>query len=238
MRAGGARPQTIIDVGAALGDWSREAARVFPDARFVLVEPVREFDPALDAAAAAIGRATVVRAAAGRVVGEGTLHVHPDLVGSSLFREREGEHVDGEPRNVPMTTVDTLVEQHELEPPFLLKVDVQGAEAAVLEGATTAFEDMVGVICEVSFFDFFVGGVPFDALVAGMRARDFCVYDISNLARRPLDGALGQADVAFVPVNSPLRSEHVYALPRQRAAQTAEFARAVQRRIQRASGAK
>ena len=59
-------------------------------------------------------------------------------------------------------------------------------------------------------------------------------YDIGNLARRPLDGALSQADVFFVPESSPARREHVYAAPDQRAAQTAEFAAAIRRRIDRA----
>ena len=234
LAAAGVEPRSVLDVGAALGDWSRTCAAVFPMARYVLVEPLAEFRPSLDAAAAEVGSAVVVEAAVAGVSGDRTINVHPDLVGSSLLREREGEHVDGTPRSVAAITVDELVAAHALKPPFLLKVDVQGAEGEVLAGAGSTLESTEAVICETSFFGFYFEGTPFEELVSTMRTAGFVVYDIGNLARRPLDGALSQADVIFVPEDSPARREHVYAAPAQRAAQTAEFAAAIRRRIDRA----
>jgi FkbM family methyltransferase len=234
LAAAGIAPRSVLDVGAALGDWSRACAEVFPAARYVLVEPLAEFRPSLAAAAAGMGSALIVEAAVAEASGERTINVHPDLVGTSLLREREGEHVDGTPRSVPVTTVDELVREHGLEPPFLLKVDVQGAEREVVAGASATLPSADAVICEVSFFGFFYDGTPFEELIRTMRDTGFVVYDIGNLARRPLDGALSQADILFVPESSPARREHVYAAPDQRAAQTAEFAAAIRRRIDRA----
>jgi FkbM family methyltransferase len=234
LAAAGIEPHSVLDVGAALGDWSRGCAAVFPAARYVLVEPLAEFRPSLDAARTAIGAAVIVEAAVAEAAGERELNVHPDLVGSSLLREREGAHVDGMPRSVTVTTVDELVRAHRLEPPFLLKVDVQGAEREVVAGASSTLTATAAVICEVSFFDFFHDGTPFEELIRTMRDARFVVYDIGNLARRPLDGALSQADILFVPEDSPARREHVYAAPGQRAAQTAEFAATIRRRIDRA----
>ena len=229
LAAAGVRPRAVLDVGAALGDWSRACACVFPEARYLLVEPLAEFRPSLNA----LGFGEIVEAAVADERGERTLHVHPDLVGSSLLREREGEHVDGAPRRVPVATVDELVREHGLQPPFLVKVDVQGAARDVIVGASRTIGDAAAVIAEVSFFDFYDGGTPFEELVRTMHDASFVVYDIGNLARRPLDGALSQADVLFVPKDSPARREHVYAAPKQRAAQTAEFAAAIRRRIDR-----
>jgi FkbM family methyltransferase len=234
LAAAGIEPRSVLDVGAALGDWSRACAAVFPAAHYVLVEPLAEFRPSLDATAAAIRSALIVEAAVGEAVGKRMINVHPDLVGSSLLREREGEHVDGTPRPVIVTTVDQLVREHGLEPPFFLKVDVQGAEREVVAGANSTLAAADAVICEVSFFGFYYDGTPFEELIRTMRDSGFVIYDIGNLARRPLDGALSQADVLFVPESSPARREHVYAAPDQRAAQTAEFAAAIRRRIDRA----
>ncbi len=36
----------------------------------------------------------------------------------------------------------------------------------------------------------------------------FVLYDVLSLLRRPLDQALAQLDVAFVPEASPLRRDH------------------------------
>lgn len=230
LAAAGVRPLSVLDVGAALGDWTRACVEVFPEARYVLAEPLAEFRPSLDA----VGFGEVVEAAVAAESGERTMYVHPDLVGSSLLREREGEHVDGSPRQVRVTTVDELVREHGLEPPYLLKADVQGAEREVIAGAAKTLRRAAAVLAEISFFGFYHGGTAFEELVATMCDAGFYVYDIGNLARRPLDGALSQADLLFVPEDSPARRDHVYAAPAQRAAQTAEFAAAVRRRIDRA----
>jgi FkbM family methyltransferase len=233
LAAAGVEARSVVDGGAALGDWARACASVYANARYILVEPLEEFRPALAGVARELG-ARVVEAALASEPGTRTLHVHADLVGSSLLREREGEHVDGEPRDVPATTVDAVVAEHGLEPPYVLKLDVQGAEREALAGAEETLAKAAAVVVEVSFFDFFRGGTEFADLVAAMRERGLVVYEIGNLSRRPLDGALAQADVVFVPEDSAARREHVYAAPEQRAARTHEFRAAIQRRIDRA----
>ena len=231
--AAGLAPRTILDVGAALGDWSQAAAKAFPAARVVLVEPLAEFAPVLRSLAAGLMRADVVEAAAGSTAGERTLNVHEDLVGSSLLRESEGPQVDGVPRAVRTVALDELANELELEPPYLLKLDVQGAELDVLAGATCVVGDSLAIHAEVSFFPFFDGGATFEAVVAALRERGFVVYDVLNLSRRPLDGALAQADLLFVPEDSPTRRMHSYASPSQRARQTEDFAAAIRRRLER-----
>ncbi len=231
--AAGLAPRTILDVGAALGDWSRTAVKAFPAARVVLVEPLAEFAPVLRSLAGTLARADVVEAAAGAKAGERTFNVHEDLVGSSLLRESEGPQVDGVPRTVRTVALDDLANELGLEPPHLLKLDVQGAELDALAGATRVVGASLAVHVEVSFFPFFQGGATFEAVVAALREHGFVVYDVLNLARRPLDGALAQADLLFVPEGSPARREHSYAFPAQRARQNEQFAAAIRRRIER-----
>jgi FkbM family methyltransferase len=233
LAGAGVSPCTTIDVGAAFGDWTRSCAAVFPEAQYVLVEPLQEFRPALDATADAV-TGIVIPAAAASAPGQGTLNVHRDLVGSSLLREREGPEVDGNPRQIDVVSIDSLVAERSLEAPFLIKIDVQGAELEVLAGAHETLVSTVALIVEVSFFSFYVDGTAFEALVAALRQAGFVVFDIQNLNRRPLDGALAQADVIFVPEDSPARREHVYASVAQRAAQDREFEATVKRRLRAA----
>jgi len=206
----GSQPRTVIDVGAAYGDWTRACRAVFPSATFLLVEPLEEFAPFLRRVAADLPGVSWVAAAAAREAGSEQLRVHPDLVGSSLLTEAQ-ESADVEARPVRAATVDALVREHDLSPPFLLKVDVQGNELEVLAGATQTLAEASLVILEVSFFPFLVGGPQFDEVVAFMRAAGFMTYDVFELSYRPLDGALAQADVMFVPIGSPLRSDHAWA---------------------------
>jgi FkbM family methyltransferase len=230
MRVLGVAPRTVIDVGAAYGDWSADCQLVFPEAQYVLVEPLAEFEPLLAARAADLGAATVVGVAAAPVPGDATFHVHDDLVGSSLLLETEGAAVDGIERTVPALTVDEISRGHGAGAPYLLKVDVQGAELEVLSGARSTLAESVAVILEVSFFGFFEGGPQFHDVVAWMHDAQFVVYDLIDLMYRPLDGALAQADVVFVPESSPVRRSHAYATVDQRVAQNARFRAEYERR--------
>jgi FkbM family methyltransferase len=231
----GVKVRTVLDIGAALGDWTRSTAAVFPSAVYVLVEPLEEFSQCLESASRGVN-GSVVQAAAASTSGEGTLHVHRDLVGSSLLREREGPTVDGEPRTVATTTIDELVADRQLGSPFLVKLDVQGAELDVLSGAKKTLGQASAVVVEVSFFSFYFGGARFEDLISTMHDAGLVVYDVENLSRRPLDGALAQADVYFVREDSPARGDHIYASPAQRKTQDAEFAATIRRRIAREAG--
>jgi len=217
-------PETVIDVGAAFGSFSRECHDVFSNARYLLLEPLEEYRPLLERLTQAMPTAQYMLAAAAARSGEIEINVHPDLVGSSLYREVEkGTDVNGVARAVSATTIDSAVNDCGARGPFLLKVDVQGAELDVLHGAEKSLADCEYVILEVSFFKFFQGGPECVDVVAYMKERGFVPYDIIGLQYRPLDRALSQADIAFVKENGLFRRQHFYATRTQRTEQNAQM---------------
>jgi FkbM family methyltransferase len=220
----GLAPATVIDVGAAYGNWSAIARRIFPEAKYLLIEPLHEFESALAARPELDGTIRVMVAAA-RTRGTLELEVHDDLLGTSQLPETTGVSADGRSRTVPAIPLDDLVRENRAPPPYLLKVDVQGAEEEVLSGAGEILGRADMVILEASFFPFFEGGLEFHELVARMHARGFVAYDIVEPLYRPLDGALAQADVAFVPSASALRADVAYSSPEQRRARAEDFKR-------------
>jgi FkbM family methyltransferase len=220
----GLAPGTVVDVGAAYGNWSAMARSIFPERTLLLVEPLEEFDAPL-ATRIELDGAIRVMAAAAEAPGTVQLQVHDDLLGASGLQEAGGAQADGQSRNVPAVALDDVVREHRAPPPYLLKVDVQGAEEKVLLGATETLRRTEMVILEASFFPFFEGGLEFHEVVARMHARGFVVYDIVEPLYRPLDGALAQADVAFVPSTSPLRADVAYSSPQQRRARAEDFKR-------------
>jgi FkbM family methyltransferase len=227
-RAGKAHPQmplqtvmtlglrTVFDIGASQGEWTVGHQRWFPDARFLLVEPLEEWRPALER----LGHDFVIAAASDQP-GHTTLNVHADLYGSSLLNERE-PGIDGRPRKVAAVTLDHLAEGR--PGPFAIKVDVQGAELRVLDGGKAALSQAELVVLETSLFRSMRGGPVFHEVIAYMARRGFVPYGFLDFIHRPLDGALAQADVIFVKRNGPLWAEHTFATPEQRAAQNADYA--------------
>jgi FkbM family methyltransferase len=213
----GFRPRTVIDVGVATK--TEELYQAFQDADILLVEPLAEFEPFLRDICRSY-KAQYVLAAAGENPGSAIINVHPDKFGSSLLKEFEGPGVDGVPREIPVVTIDQLCASRNLAGPFLMKVDVQGAELQVLAGATRTLQQTQVVILEVTLFGTLLGGPQLSETVARMKQYGFAVYDIFGFNYRPLDNALCQVDMVFVQETGPFRQSHAFATPEQRAAQS------------------
>jgi len=217
----GLKPETVIDVGAASG--TPALYQVFPEAYFILVEALEEFLPSLRKAASGLKRADCFLGVAASQPGTMTINVHPDLVGSSIYREEEDSNVNGVERTVSAFTLNEICAERRTSPPYLIKIDAQGAELEVMKGAGGIIPEAQLIIIEASLFEFFKGGPQLFDCIQFMKEQGFVVYDIFDLQYRLLDGALGQVDLAFVPEKSLFRKSHSYATGRQRAEQDKRF---------------
>lgn len=224
-------PHTVIDVGAARGSWSEDVSSVWPDAHYVLVDPLEENRERLKSICKKIKHADYRIAALADRSGNITLHVHEDLDGSSMFLERE-DGINGTPREIESMTVDDLASEMRLQPPLLLKADVQGAEMRVLTGAKRTLPIAEMVILEVLLFDIYQGKSPqvFDT-VSYLKSNGFVTWDVFGMGYRLLDDALSQVDMVFVRENGLFRKHHAYANRKQRCEQLASIQRDNPRRI-------
>ncbi len=210
-------PKTVIDVGVAYG--TNDLYEKFPKACHLLIEPLEEYKSVLEKISKKYN-AQYELAAAGAEAGSIEINVHPDLSGSSIFKEIEESNVNGIPRKVKMVTIDEVCGRRKLSGPFLIKIDTQGFELNVLEGAKKILAETEAIILEVSFFRFYQNGPQLYDVVKWMKDHDFVAYDLFGGQNRPLDGALAQIDVVFVKENSFLRRNHFYATSDQRAKHT------------------
>jgi FkbM family methyltransferase len=216
----GFQPRTIIDAGVA--NATPELYSTFPSASILLIEPLVEFEPFLRRICSTY-KAQYVLAAAGQAPGSATFHVHDDKFSSSLLTEVEGASVDGTPRAVPVVTIDQQCAEKNLAGPFLVKLDVQGAELQVLAGASRTLQHTEAVILEVTLFGTMIGGPQFFDLVTYMKAAGFVAYDVFGFQYRLLDGALCQVDMIFVREAGFFRQSHAFATPAQRQVQNREM---------------
>jgi FkbM family methyltransferase len=198
----GVQPASIIDVGAAVGEWSQLAHVVFPDAQYVLVEPLHERAAALAALCGRHPRMRHVAAAAGETLGQVTFDVSGDLDGSGIY----GGTSEGRERVVPMATVDAIVREECLLPPFLLKLDTHGYELPILAGAAETFAHTALLVIEVYNFSISPTAVPFWELCTTLAARGFRPADLCGLMRRPRDGLFWQAGIFSCPQSIPISS--------------------------------
>lgn len=213
LRALGFRPSTVFDVGVA--DGTLELYALFPEARHILVEAMEEFRPALEFLCRHYN-ATYVIGAAGRENGEVQVAYTSDLHASStLTPDGQSGSFPSAVRAIPSFTLDHLAEQNRAAGPFLIKVDTQGAELRVLEGAGRVLEDTAVVVLETSLFRTHAQRPILDEVITFMKERGFLPYDFFGAHGRPLDGALTQIDVAFVKTDGPFRASQQYISPEQ-----------------------
>ncbi|MRR16572.1 MAG: FkbM family methyltransferase [Deltaproteobacteria bacterium] len=213
LRELGFRPDIVIDVGVAKG--TDDLYRTFPDSFFLLIEPLKEFEADLKRILVR-HRGNYVLAAAASSTGLVTFNVHKNhLEGSSLYKETMGAAADGCEITVPTVRIDDIMKEKELTGSCLIKVDAQGAELNVLDGAQETLRMAEAVALEVSMFQFMKGAPQFFDVVLYMKNHGFVAYDIIHGWNRPLDNALGQLDIIFVQENGKFRHNHSYSTAEQ-----------------------
>jgi FkbM family methyltransferase len=204
----GFQPQTVIDVGAALGTF--DLYEVFPESKHFLIEPIVENESYLAQICRKLGNAEYIIAAATRQPGTVNLNVHPALVHSSVSDSPSNIDESLSTREILGITLDQICRERQLEPPYLIKVDVDGNEIDVLDGATQILSDTEYVIVEVTLFSHMYEVIDF------MKSKGFVVYDIVDLSWRPSDHALAQCDMAFVKETGQFKTNDSYIREDQR----------------------
>jgi FkbM family methyltransferase len=199
LRDMGYAPDFVMDVGASNGVWSFYVSRVFPAARFILVEPLasRYKTQTTDYFLSAHPEFEIVETAVSDRVGATRLNVSADLYGSSLFAT-EALHGENETLEVPVTTVDALALSKEISGRGLLKLDVQFAEHLVLAGAQEFLSQVDILVLELT-----LKGVPEGAknlleMLNLMDSLGFRYFDDVGSWRSAIDGVLEQKDILFV----------------------------------------
>jgi FkbM family methyltransferase len=211
LRKLGLRCEGVMDVGANRADWSRMAKKIFPEARFTLIEPQVEMKPKLEEFCADYPDSSYLLAGAGKQRGELTLTIWDDLNGSSFLPKRDIQLLKtGKQRDVPIITINEVIASNSMPIPELIKLDIQGFELEALKGASVTFGRTIVYVIEVSLFSFSdVPGMPvFYEVVEFMQKKGYVVYDFAGFLRRPVDGALAQCDICFVPEHAFLRSSN------------------------------
>jgi hypothetical protein len=106
-----------------------------------------------------------------------------------------------------MTTVDAVLATRAFPPPTFLKLDVQGYEIEVLEGAPRALQTAEVLLLEVSVWPFNEGAPLLHDVVSYLRQKGFRTYDICDFSYRPSDRVLLQTDMIFVREDSALLAD-------------------------------
>ncbi len=147
-------PGMCVDVGAAAGMTVQSMLQASPNSTVIAFEPFPGNYPFLEAAINSDPRVKIVKKAVANHDRDMAFHV-PSIVkdGSGAWKGMDGYSSGGQlvakvdPRSADSITVQTTRIDDEIDGPVnLIKIDVQGSEYGVLDGARQTFDHGVNIV--------------------------------------------------------------------------------------------
>lgn len=198
----GLKLDTVVDVGANVGQFSLLVRAVHPHARIIAFEPLGGAASVYRRVFADDGAATLHEAAIAPERGTATMHVSASADSSSLLpiSDRQSELFPGTEEvgttDVETGPLDSFVAGDDLRAPALLKIDVQGFELEVLQGSRALLPAFEHVYVEASFVPLYDGQALADDVIAFLSEAGFAEIGRFNISHGP-DGSPIQADFLF-----------------------------------------
>jgi len=191
---------TIIDVGASNGMWSRSAMDFYPESQYLLVEANPAHVQALNAFIIEKPNAQFVLAAAGDKQG-GSINFSFDkddpYAGQASYVPSKNSNV------IPETSIDFEVESRKMKGPYLIKMDTHGFELPIFNGASTTLAKTEIIIVECYNFKISPECLLFYEMCDYLDNKGFRCIDLADPLWRPHDNAFWQMDLIFIKKDNP-----------------------------------
>ena len=185
----GVRYSSVIDLGCADGHFFVDnfLRGLFRDCVPVNIDADALYEPSLKAILETFGghyRISAVSDETGELALMTSIHPYWNSLRApnDLYWERIN-NLRSDVRTVPSIRLDDLADELKLEPPYLLKLDIQGAEVQALRGAKKVLRETNVVICESDIDDF-------QAINSELVGAGFNLFDITAVNRME-DQSLG-----------------------------------------------
>jgi FkbM family methyltransferase len=195
----------IFDVGANIGQFGQSLRDAGYSGRIVSFEPLSAArEQLLEASQKDPLWQVASRAAIGSEDGEIEIHVAANLASSSVLDMLDA-HAVAAPESayigkerVPLRRLDTLATDYLLpDSKLFIKIDTQGFEDRVLQGATKLLERAVGLDLELSLIPLYDGQRLYDDMVSQLKALGFELWAMTPVFVDPESGRLLQVDAIF-----------------------------------------
>jgi FkbM family methyltransferase len=197
-----ANPLVLVDVGANLGEFTAAAARISRVDTVHAFEPQRVCHSRLREVLKGLANGYLHPVAVGRESGEVEFYCTGNARMASVLAPLPAMAGNYEPGDmsveergkVPIVRLDDVIPANTTVD--LLKIDVQGYELAVLEGAVRTLERTRTLLLEVNYVAHYEGAPCIDQVVEAVRMHGFRTFGMSA----PYSGTEGPlwADAMFV----------------------------------------
>lgn len=199
----------VIDIGANAGQFASDLRCFGYKGRIISFEPLPDVYRTLTAAAAHDrGWDVHSRCAIGDIDGEIDINVSGNSVSSSILPMLDahataavGSAYIGTER-VPVYRLDSVASDYvQASSNYFIKIDTQGFEWQVLDGAGEMLKQARGLMCELSLVPLYEGQHLWMEILHRLEAEGFTLWAIQKGFTDPQDGRSLQIDVIFFRMN-------------------------------------
>src|SRR5437016_2618451 len=151
LRKIGVELRRFFDVGGHIGAWTEHIGLDFPEATFDVFEPLLDYAPGRrqEIERTLQGRQfRLHKVALGAQCKRAKMCVYPENLPGSTALELASIPTDAESIEVDMLTIDRAIDQLRLPIPQVIKIDTQGCELSILEGARETLPGVSVLILE------------------------------------------------------------------------------------------
>jgi len=194
---------TIIDVGAYIGSYALAMKTILPQATIYSFEPIQKNYEHLIKNLDGYKKFKAFNTALGDSNGNIEFWKN-EFAASSSILDIEEEHIKAFPATkmrdqiqVPISCLDEYKDEMEIIHPVLLKMDVQGYEDKVINGAKQILNDVDYIITEVSFRSLYKDQPLFGDIYDHLSSLGFQYGGNFETLLSPKDGSILQADALF-----------------------------------------
>ena len=204
------RIDKILDVGANDGYYASQMIELGFRGPIISFEPIREVFQKLTKASSNYRNWQTENMALGDEDGEAEINVAGNNGGSSSILEMLPTHIEASPESryvgrerIVVRKLDTIFSQfYEQGDRILMKLDTQGFERNVLEGALRSLKEIQGVQIEMFLQELYKGQMLFDETIRYMEGLGFRLYSIENAFYNKSTGQLLCLDGIFFRENN------------------------------------
>ncbi|NEV93953.1 FkbM family methyltransferase [Psychroflexus sp. YR1-1] len=197
-------PETIYDIGANKGTWTKECLKYFPDATYYLFEPQINLKTDLDLLFKKHKNIHLFSVGVGHVNDElnFTMHKRDDSCTFS-FSEQEAQNRGFNQIKAPIVKLESFVKENNLKTPSILKIDAEGLDLKVLEGASNLLNNVEIIMVEVGIMN---GRIKNSALIMSnyLDEKGFKLFDITDINRPFSNKVLWLCEFVYIKKNGKL----------------------------------
>ena len=172
------RPNTILDIGAAVGEWSKAASYVFPESSIYAFEPIPAAFQKLQELKKINKKFSPFNYALSSKSGRTNFYLNDFFYSSSLLKMTdEGKEIFDFLKNERLIEVECRkleeLDDIQYKSPIFLKLDVQGAELTVLEGAGSILNKTDVIQLELNFDRFYQDQANYEDIIHFLNEKKF-----------------------------------------------------------------